>query len=91
MNYDKILTAIIDILNNLLLHIERNVKRSIKESTKIADELDIHSIMLVELSVELEDAFRIKLNAADLVGMATVSDIANLVASKLPQAIARSA
>lgn len=80
MPYNEITAKVMAILNTL---VSPDIAANITESSKITDDLDIHSILWVELMVELEDTFKVRIKNVNFHDTATVADVAELVTSLL--------
>jgi len=59
-------------------------KGPVEPSQHLTRDLQLDSLGLTVLAVELENRFRIRLSVEDSVGVNTVADLIHLVASRLP-------
>jgi len=76
------------VLNSLSLIIGRNVKESkgdieIRPEMLLLKDLDLDSLSLVEVVLDIEDQFKIKLLEPEIQSAFTVRDLAALVTTKL--------
>lgn len=55
----------------------------IEPATRLVEDLELDSVRLLTLAIEIEDHFRICLDPEDEQGMVTVTDLVEAVASKL--------
>jgi acyl carrier protein len=79
----EIEAEVINILQPLVSE-EAGDNAEITESAHIVDDLNIHSIRLVDLVIELEDAFNIKLKDSDMKTlMGTVGNVVDLVSARI--------
>jgi acyl carrier protein len=76
-----VLAGVVGIVRTILSSEQADVE--INESTQLIDELDIHSTQFVDLIVELEDSFNIRIKNSEFPKLATVEDIVNLVSSRV--------
>jgi acyl carrier protein len=56
---------------------------SIKPDTLLVEDLEFDSLLAINLSFELEDQFDVVIEEAEMAGVRTVGDLAQLIASKL--------
>jgi acyl carrier protein len=56
---------------------------SIKPDTLLVEDLEFDSLLAINLSFELEDQFDVVIEEAEMSGVRTVGDLAQLIASKL--------
>jgi acyl carrier protein len=61
---------------------ELEIERAIEPADDLARDLALDSVGLTVLAVALEDRFRVRLSEADAAGIATVGELAALVARK---------
>jgi acyl carrier protein len=82
MSHTEVVAIIVEVLKKIS---PENVPVEITEQTRIVDELDIHSIKWVELIVELEDVFKIRIKNPSFEETVSVGDVAALVVSRLSE------
>jgi acyl carrier protein len=82
MSHTEVVAIIVEVLRKLA---PENLSAEITEKTRIVEELDIHSIKWVELIVELEDAFKIRIKNPSFEETVSVGDVAALVVSRLSE------
>ncbi len=73
---------------------ERSVGDSIgaiDESMNLQTDLNLDSMDVVSMAIEIESEFRIELKAPELSKLVLVKDLLDLVASKIPQSRAQAA
>lgn len=82
MNRTKIVDAVYDACVEIL-----KVDRStLTETTSFADDLDADSLALVEVVMELEEAFDLRIPEDELDGVATIGAAADVVARHIESA-----
>ena len=69
-----------------ILEQELDWREAVEPSQHLTKDLQLDSLGLTVLAVELENRFRIRLSMEDSVGVSTVGDLVRLVASRAFQA-----
>lgn len=79
-------TDILDAVYDACVEILKVDKAVLGEHTSFADDLDADSLALVEVVMELEERFDLRIPEDDLDGVATIGAAADVVASHLAAA-----
>lgn len=69
-------------IKNVLVDTINVDPEAVKPEASLSDDLDIDSLAAVELSLELETAFDIRIEDEELANLKTVQDIMDLIANK---------
>jgi len=79
-------TDIVDAVYDACVEILKVDKADLSEATAFADDLDADSLALVEVVMELEERFDLRIPEDELEGVATIGAAADLVAGHLAAA-----
>ncbi|MFI5756464.1 acyl carrier protein [Streptomyces sp. NPDC051569] len=72
-------TTVLARLTDILREVMPGLPDQISPSAKLADDLDIDSLAVVEILVAVETAFEIPIDDSDISRVSTVSDIIDLI------------
>lgn len=79
MNRESVNNEIRQVLSDLL----RVKPEKVTDSARLVEDLDADSLLQVQMSIELEKAFKITIPDTDLPTLQTVADVNNYVCTKL--------
>lgn len=79
-------TQILDAVYDACVEVLKVDKTTLTESTSFADDLDADSLALVEVVMQLEEQFDLRIPEDDLEGVGTIGAAADVVAGHLDAA-----
>ncbi|HMG35492.1 MAG TPA: acyl carrier protein [Blastocatellia bacterium] len=77
---DPVLSGVIEIIQKTLK--DRDEEVELEPHMSLTADLDLDSLTVVEIFLDLEDRFVIKLNDVDIQSAVTIADIKRIVSSK---------
>lgn len=82
MDKQAIVTQLKEIIKPFLEHEDDSVFEGINEQTNLVDELSFDSVDLIEIVIEIEEAFEIKIEDSEISTIKTLADMIGLIQTK---------
>ena len=83
MENAQIVEKLKEIIKPFLEYEEDEAFQNLNEDTDLIDELSFDSVDLIEIVIEIEEAFDIDIEDTEIKEIKTVKDIVNLIKSKM--------